>query len=493
MSLRARLTIWVISVFVVLQLVTTMVILLYQRGALQRMFDQQLGVRASLMAERVTAALPSLDNEGLQRISREASAHVPFTSFRVMVVGRDGSDWTKSNLQWPAPVFSMALLTIASFDTGFTTIDTDWFANESYGRRSARVVAKPIRGTLGNPFALVIATSDDYVRSQEDIITRAFVVAGLLGLAATGISGWLIAGFATKPLRRFKQVASALGPTSISSEIQTPGSSSEVQELTTALNDARKRIRDAFAAQDRFLSNVSHELKTPIATLLVEAQTIDPRGLSEPAAHFVHTTEEEMRRLGRLIESFLTLTRIRDGKGATRIVRVHANDLIVESVAHCTAMARQHTVSLLPTLIESDSHTQAALSGDPDLLRTMVDNLIRNAIRFAPVSSAVGVTAYIDDKALMISVTDHGPGVPAAMLDRVFDPYTQAPEEHRQGRGYGLGLTIAQAVAELHGGTIKAINRPEGGAEFLARLPSLAAENGATSNGTGGEPSAPAP
>jgi signal transduction histidine kinase len=230
-------------------------------------------------------------------------------------------------------------------------------------------------------------------------------------------------------------------------------------------------MRQAFEAQERFLSNISHELKTPIATLLVEAQTLDRTDMSKLGVQFVRSVEEEMRKLGKLVESFLTLTRVKDGKGLARAELVPINELVLDSVSYCSPMARQYAVKLKPELAASDDDVDAAISGDPELLRTMLDNLVRNAIRFSPESGSVIIISAVRGTEAVFEVRDQGSGLPPAMLNNAFDRFVQAPEEQKQGRGHGLGLTIAQAVAELHGGKITVRNVAEGGACFTLRLP----------------------
>jgi signal transduction histidine kinase len=274
-----------------------------------------------------------------------------------------------------------------------------------------------------------------------------------------------------KPLTTARRIASQLSPESLKTDIRDDSAPREVQQLAAALDDARARMRQAFEAQERFLSNISHELKTPIATLLVEAQTLDRTDMSKLGVQFVRSVEEEMRKLGKLVESFLTLTRVKDGKGLARAELVPINELVLDSVSYCSPMARQYAVKLKPELAASDDDVDAAISGDPELLRTMLDNLVRNAIRFSPESGSVIIISAVRGTEAVFEVRDQGSGLPPAMLNNAFDRFVQAPEEQKQGRGHGLGLTIAQAVAELHGGKITVRNVAEGGACFTLRLP----------------------
>jgi signal transduction histidine kinase len=112
-----------------------------------------------------------------------------------------------------------------------------------------------------------------------------------------------------------------------------------------------------------------------------------------------------------------------------------------------------------------------AVAGEPELLRTMLDNLVRNAIRFSPTDERVEVEASVVGDRVKIRVRDYGPGIPAAQLATIFDRFAQAPEEQRKGRGHGLGLAIALGIAELHGGSISAENCEDRGCTFVVELP----------------------
>ncbi|MCA9298281.1 MAG: HAMP domain-containing histidine kinase, partial [Phycisphaerales bacterium] len=268
----------------------------------------------------------------------------------------------------------------------------------------------------------------------------------------------------------------------------------EIEELTAELNASRARIREAFAAQERFLSNISHEFKTPIATLLTEAQTIDRSGLGEEGLEFVELAEDEMRRLGRLVESFLTLTRVRDGAGVTKPKVCPANELVMDSVEDCASMAEQHAVRLVPELADGEDAFDAMLMGDPPLLQTMLNNLVRNAIRFSPREGRVFVTARLTDDRFEIAVRDQGPGLSADLLDHVFDRFVQSSDEVRRERGHGLGLAIAKGIAELHHGDIHVRDPDEGGAEFMVWLPlAHATPDGAIRAPGAGKPEAGTP
>lgn len=249
-----------------------------------------------------------------------------------------------------------------------------------------------------------------------------------------------------------------------------PASSREMVDLERDLEDARAKLRHAFKTQERFISDVSHELKTPIAVLLTEAQTLSRHDLPQHARKFADSVADEVRRLGSTVESFLTLARVRAGSGLTNMRYVDMNDIVVNSAANCDAMASQYKVQLSPYLL--DSETPALIAGDQELLRVMIDNLIRNAIRFSPEGGQVMIIVERQDSQCIVHVRDRGTGICEDMIPKLFDRFVQGENESRRGRGHGLGLAIAKGIAELHGGTIRVRNLPEAeGCEFSVQLP----------------------
>ena len=179
-----------------------------------------------------------------------------------------------------------------------------------------------------------------------------------------------------------------------------------------------------------------------------------------------------MQRLGRLVESFLTLARVRYGHHEPRGKRYGVNDLAMDAVEHCAKMADLHGVVLAAELLEDDQALEASVSGDPELLRTMLDNLIRNAIRFTPPGKLVDVRMEIQGGWLHVRVVDQGPGIPCDKVGAVFDRFRQGSnQQNGRAGGHGLGLAIAQGIAELHGGRIGVSDGEGGGCVFEVRLP----------------------
>lgn len=346
----------------------------------------------------------------------------------------------------------------------------------SYGEtRPGRTVAVPLQDSQGQSLVLVMATSDAFVTQLTTQLRNNILLAIPVGLAAAIFSGWLIAGIAVKPLNRLQEIAQMLEPESLGDRIDIGSTATEVARLQVRLNEARRRLETGYKAQEQFAANVAHELKTPLAIIVAQAELLKAdTTLPDHARQFVRVTREEALRLARLCESFLLLARVRHGKPIETTARPYTVNLwIMDCVQDCASIARQHQVEIHPTLLDED-HLDAQVIGDKDLLSIMLDNIIRNACRFSPPNQSVIIRGEVVGGKVHITVRDHGPGIPVAMLEKIFEKserFVQADNTPLGKRGNGIGLQIAQGIAQLHGGEIDAANCPDVGCIFTLTLP----------------------
>ena len=336
-----------------------------------------------------------------------------------------------------------------------------------------RVSIAPITTSDGRDYFVVLTTSDVSATEMQELTTRMIAAAIPIGILPIALSAYLIAGFAVRPLADIRELAQRLSPESIDQSIENAPASSEVSEVRKELELARQRIEAGFAAQERFMSNVSHELKTPIAVVLTGAQALKADELPRSAKEFLRGMTEELEKLARVVDNFLLLTRVRHNKGIIPALESCAlRDVLLDSYAGCSSMAAMHKVRLSLRVPEGDD-MDATVEGNVDLLRIIFDNIIRNAIRFSPEGETVEVEAVASPSQISVHVRDSGPGIPPALLPRLFDRFAQSKDEERRGRGHGLGLEIALGIAELHSGTISVSNRDPKGCEFVVVLPRL--------------------
>lgn len=470
-SLRGKLTLWMVAIFTIIQLSFSLVLQLYHTQSVQRMFNERLATRTTLAADRLRPLLPSVSDETLLTFVREQSQTVPGTDLSMYLYDERGGliagsrrpalpitpDVLAATARSPVPVPLM----VPGIDIGMG----------DQPDVPLRGAARFIKGSDDRQYLFVLLSRDVQAQEIVALMRRAILAFIPIGIFAAGISAYLIAGIAIRPYTAIANAAKKLSPESIRTRVEMPTQGSEVQAVREELEQARKRIEAGFAAQERFMSNVSHELKTPIATILTEAQIL--RADSEPARirDFVRSLREELEKLAQTIDSFLLLTRVRDGKAKVPASAVcYMRDVLLEAYAASAPFARQYNVRI-DLRLPDENDTEVAVIGNCDLLRVIFDNIIRNAIRFSMAESLVTVRCWVEGAVVHTSVRDRGSGIPEELLPRIFDRFSQASEEQRRGRGHGLGLEIALGIAELHGGSITVRNCDDAGCEFVVRLP----------------------
>lgn len=478
-SLRLRLTLWVVAIALAVHVALSLVALSFERRSLEKLFRTGLELRATAMGEAIRARGGALDDEVLVRVVEANRALYPNNDWTTVVYNPAMGAVACTRRPAP-PAQEIGADRFAAFSP--PSVRRTPTANlDREGDGWSRVRLEWLETPSSGPVLLAVVSNDWRFEEMFAVSWRMLLLTAPAGLIAAACGGWMISGLVVAPLLRLRRVAGSVFPDDSEHEgaFEAKAGSRpprEILELEDELRSAKSRLQSALLAQERFISSVSHELKTPIAALLAEAQTIDQRGFSEQGQTFVRSVSEEMRLLKRTVDSFLTLTQIRGGASLRTTRPCAINDVVMEAVESCRKMAAQYKVTLAPEL--SMSEATPRVEGDCDLLRVMVENLLRNAIRFSPEQCRVLARVVDQQSECLIEVKDFGPGIPEAIMPTLFDRFVRAPDERHRGRGHGLGLSIAQGIAELHGGIITVRNEPYAGCTFTVTIPSLASDQG---------------
>ncbi|HEX7009591.1 MAG TPA: ATP-binding protein [Phycisphaeraceae bacterium] len=478
-SLRFKLVAMFLAVFGAIQLVLGAAGLIARERYLQEHFDQELIQRARSMAVQLIREGEPFSDAALSRVIDGASKAVHFREFYVQLRDAQGRVIERSDnlgvyhLPWnPAAAPPQ--------DSGRRWLQTiqGQAVERLVGRGGKlRIVTLYVREGPARPLYLQVGASLARVDESTALLRTIFVTGIPVGLLTAAAASWLVMGRAIRRINEVARVAHQLTPQRLTSRLDPPATQDELGRMIAELNEMLDRLEAGYRAQERFIHDVSHELKTPIAVLLSESQVMRLTRPNE-ADHrrFMASVEEEMRRLGRLVDSLLTLARVDGHSGAARRQRVWLPGVIADAVEQCApiAAARGARVALtLPGRRHPPEEGPCCL-GDAELLGAMVGNLIRNAIGFSPPGQAVQVELSCHDQQAVIRVCDRGPGIPSQEIDRIFDRFVQA-SNNRGRRGAGLGLAIARSVAQFHQGRITAQNMPEGGSCFTVFLPLIRA------------------
>ena len=258
----------------------------------------------------------------------------------------------------------------------------------------------------------------------------------------------------TAPLRGLRSALEKFGHGDLDARAED-SRGDELGDLARAFNRMATRIQTLLSAERRLLLDVSHELRSPLARLSV---AIELARSGESATTPLDRIQKEADRLNELIRHMLEVTRLENDPSQRRIERVKLDELVTGLVDDCSIEAQARGCAL--TL---ESYQPITVDGDGELLRRAIENVVRNAIRYAPPESKVEVALENGGGQVRVRVRDYGPGVPEAALAHLFDPfYRVEPDRNRGSGGVGLGLSIARRAVELHKGTLKASNAAPG-------------------------------
>jgi signal transduction histidine kinase len=287
----------------------------------------------------------------------------------------------------------------------------------------------------------------------------------LLFSVAGGIFCFFISRYLTKPLEKLSAAAASIAEGRLETRVDPSlrNRRDEIAGLARNFDRMAERIEALINGQRRLLGDVSHELRSPLSRLIV-ALSLVKQGPAEEVAENLERIGIEARRLDTLIGQLLALTRIDSGvdRGTatpfdlTSLVQEVANDGNFEARAR-----NRHVV-----IQQADACT---VTGYEELLRSAVENVVRNAIRYTAEGSAVEISLRIVDSGARLQVRDYGPGVPESMLAQIFLPFQRGSNSDSEGAG--LGLAIAERAVNVHRGTIRAMNAPGGGLIVAVDLP----------------------
>lgn len=281
-----------------------------------------------------------------------------------------------------------------------------------------------------------------------------------------GVVSLLLARYLTRPLRALRRATQrfAEGDLSVRVTPELDRADAEIAALGADFDRMATRVEELVVAQRRLLTDVSHELNSPLARLRVALELARQRA-GEAAASPLDRIEREAERLSVLIGEILTVTRLEQGEAPAKApVDLGA---LVDEVARDADFEARGSGSRVVAKIES-----VIVDGDEEILRRAIENIVRNAIRFTPEGSEVEIAMERSAEQVTVRVRDRGPGVPEEALENIFVPlYRVDPDRDRRTGGAGLGLAIAERAVTLHEGVIGAENAEGGGLIVTVRLP----------------------
>ncbi len=343
-----------------------------------------------------------------------------------------------------------------------------------------RVLIADLPNGVTKVLAEPLTDLDDAISS----LTRTFVFAGLGVLVVGAIVSWLVIRRGLRPVDRMIDTASAIAAGDLSRRVDQDDDGTELGRLAGALDDMLGQLEAAFdervAAQARleqFVADASHELRTPVTAIRGYAELYRSGGLEDRANldRAMTRIEQESERMGGLVEDLLLLARLDEHRPLERET-VDVRALAADATQDLQAIEPER-----PVVLDVDGSAPVLVSGDEGRLRQLLANLLNNARMHTPAGTPVTVTVRRTGETVRIVVADEGPGIAASDQRRIFERFYRTDRSRsRESGGAGLGLSIVAAVVAAHGGTVRVDSATGSGATFTVEIPAVDVPVGAS-------------
>jgi signal transduction histidine kinase len=303
--------------------------------------------------------------------------------------------------------------------------------------------------SVGN-YQMVIATSKRDVRVVMNGYQRTFYRLLLLMIVISSVIGYGLSRMALRPLRLIQDTANRIRSDNLSERIPVSTAQDEISSLARLLNQMFDRLEESFDQIRRFTAEASHELKTPLTLVRLQAEKLIVDGnLSAAQEHAVHVQLKELSHLHRIIEDLLFLSRA-DARAITLDLRAQNPEVLLRNFAQDADVLAESRGQHFVLRHEG----QGTVSIESKWIRQVLLNLLSNALAASPQGSQVTLNSSLTERCWQVRIEDQGPGVPAEQRERIFERFVRLNRPGEENKGTGLGLAICRGIINLHGGRI---------------------------------------
>jgi len=421
---------------------------------LHRSLVSELTARADAVSQQLQLEAPAASptSGGMPDLSDSQSV--------TLVLDRNGTPVASSGIDQGAILLTRAQQTAANRGT---VVQEQLLPG---ARTPTLILARP--ASDGKPYIVVVGASLATVDNAVGQVRNVIIIGGILAVFLAGLATWLLAGAALSPVERMRRQAAEMTGMDDSSSLEVPETRDEIAALASTFNDLLARIHAGLQLQRSFVAAAGHELRTPLAILTTELELAGNPGRSrDELVAAVAGAAEETERLVHLAEDLLVLAQSDDASDFVRLTDVDMAALLGTIVSNQQSRCRFEGVT-----IDLAGPTTLPVKADASRIRQAIDNVLDNALRFAPRNSVVSVILQRDGDDAMVEIDDKGPGIDPDFLPRAFDRFARPDDARgRDGGGAGLGLSIVQSIVLAHRGTVEIRRRSTRGTSVRIRIP----------------------
>ncbi|MCU1266822.1 MAG: Signal transduction histidine kinase [Acidobacteria bacterium] len=471
-TMRAKLTLWYTVVLAIVLIAFAAATYFYFVRATAQRTDDALLESSDLVVASLNSELGEAAERGSQTI-REVVNDFQFRDRQIIVFDENHQivassqppEKNRNPKDWPAPeVFAKIPGLITNNGRACST------QSGGHGIRFCGVVLQSPSGTF------VIVTAKSLLDEQETLeqVRTALGIAIPVALALAGLGGFLLAKRSLAPVVQMGDQAARISATNLHERLPVKSERDEVGRLAIIINDLLSRLNQSFEQQRRFMADASHELRTPLSSVLGEAEVALSKTHRDEIEYrqSLDSVYKEGTRMSRIVEDLLSLARADSGQLAVRPVECFLGDLVEDCIRALKHGAEKREVALSFTR----PAVELVVQGDAELLRRLFMNLLDNAIKYTKPGGVVTAVLYRRQAECIFAVQDTGRGIAVEAQAHIFERFyredrVRGRNIESQGSGAGLGLSIAQWIANLHGGRVTLEDSSEKGSTFSVRLP----------------------
>lgn len=409
---------------------------------------EELGNEISYQEGRQPTRILVLDRSGI----------VEFDSYNDL--GPNG--FLRRNLAKQFPIIERVL---EGEDVDPTPLYIDTFSDQKWVMYAYAPITHELHGIIG---MVILSTSlsdvDEMLSTISSMLNRYLLII----LLCVAIISFLIAGYITQPIKELTAVIRKMSQGHLDQRVRVKGGG-ELRELGEAFNIMSEKLENLDRTRNEFVSNASHELKTPLSAIKVLAESLLHMGGDVPDIYkeFLNDINNEIDRLNAIISDLLTLVHIDNKNSTLKKQNLDLAELTQKTVKGLQVLAEKNGITL-------DMNLEGPLEiiGDEAKLRQVIINLVDNAIKYTPEGGRVMVDTYRGKNEAILKVSDTGIGIPAEDIPRIFDRFFRVDKARsRATGGTGLGLSIAHRIILLHNGSIQVDSREGKGTTFYVHFP----------------------
>lgn len=320
-----------------------------------------------------------------------------------------------------------------------------------------------------NKYLVINAANDADGLEKHVQLQKILLLSFVIGVLITFVSGLFFSKKLVDPIKKITREVNEISSGNLSRRIQTREPNDELNELAITFNDLMNRLQESFEIQGRFISNASHEMSTPLTSILSQLEiTLQKERHQDEYKDVIQSVYEDVINLSQLTKTLLDITKASGSSKGIELLLIRIDELLLKLPYTANKADAKYLVKLHFDTFPEDEE-RLFVFGNADLLFSAIKNIVLNACKYSNNHTAY-ISLHFEQQGMKILVSDNGPGIHPKDIPHIYQPFYRG-ENSGSEQGFGLGLSLAQKIISIHKGNIQFRNKEEGGGEFAINIP----------------------